>query len=471
MPANCTGRSATTNLCGYELTQSLDFDIANHYASGSVNGDWRPNDSDPDMATNVGFDGLGGSRSGGFTGVFEGNGHTINNLYSRISIGSRETDSGLFRQIAFRGIIRNVGVINANVYGGRGAGNHVGGLVGWNRGGTITASYATGNADGGGGNGDSVGGLVGLNRGGTITASYATGNAKSGNGARDNVGGLVGWNQNSAIIASYATGNADGGDGARDSVGGLVGQNHSDTATAISPIIASYATGNADGGDGDEDSVGGLAGNNNSTIIASYAAGNADGGGGNQDSVGGLVGQNNLLTRSTSTITASYAIGNVDGGDGATDYVGGLVGNNNSTIIASYAAGNADGGDGATDYVGGLVGLVPTGSIITASYAFGTAVGNEQISGPSGPHSGSDKRGITSAAGLTVANAEISWNRASDNTFGVWNFGTTSQLPALRYADYDDTGTTFACSMFPMTVPGANTPLVCGTTLLGNQRL
>ena len=35
LPPNCAGRSTATNLCGYELTQDLDFAIAAHYAAGS----------------------------------------------------------------------------------------------------------------------------------------------------------------------------------------------------------------------------------------------------------------------------------------------------------------------------------------------------------------------------------------------------------------------------------------------------
>ena len=58
-PFNCIGRTTTSNLCGYELMQDLDFTVAAHYASGTVNRDWRPNNADPDRARNAGFPGLG----------------------------------------------------------------------------------------------------------------------------------------------------------------------------------------------------------------------------------------------------------------------------------------------------------------------------------------------------------------------------------------------------------------------------
>ena len=120
------------------------------------------------------------------------------------------------------------------------------------------------------GSDDSVGGLVGQQTGGSITASYATGAAAGGDGDSDSVGGLVGYQEESSTItASYATGSAAGGDGDFDSVGGLVGyQEESST------ITASYATGAADGGDGSDDSVGRLVGyQEEGLIMASYGFG------------------------------------------------------------------------------------------------------------------------------------------------------------------------------------------------------
>ena len=117
--------------------------------------------------------------------------------------------------------------------GGDGNSDNVGGLVGRNNGGIITASYATGSVNGGTGNFDSVGGLVGINNSSSsITASYATGSVNGGNGNFDSVGGLVGIHDNSSITASYATGEADGGSGASDVAGGLGGENFGATITA-----------------------------------------------------------------------------------------------------------------------------------------------------------------------------------------------------------------------------------------------
>ena len=120
--------------------------------------------------------------------------------------------------------------------------------MGWNNGGTISQSYATGAVTGA----YSVGGLVGVNWYGTISQSYATG-AVSGIG---NVGGLVGWN-NGTINQSYATGAVSG----TQFVGGLVGYNYNGT------ITQSYATGAVSG----TQFVGGLIGiNYNGTVHHVY---------------------------------------------------------------------------------------------------------------------------------------------------------------------------------------------------------
>jgi hypothetical protein len=104
-------------------------------------------------------------------------------------------------------------------------GSYVGDLVGWNRG-AILISYATGvsNAKA------SVGGLVGYNDGGALTNSYATGATQ---GKKESyVGGLAGIFQGGTIDACYSTGHVKGG---FDSlVGGFLGQ------VVSGPISSSY---------------------------------------------------------------------------------------------------------------------------------------------------------------------------------------------------------------------------------------
>ena len=357
----------------------------------------------------------------------------------------------------------------------------VGGLVGYNDGIIAAGSYASGRADGGEGS-DAVGGLVGYNSSGTIIASYATGMADGGEGS-DNVGGLTGYTGGVPITNSYATGMVNGGTGAyNDNVGGLVGENEGSNITA-----SYYTTGTVSGGDGN-DNVGTLMGKHNSGVVtATYASGTATGGG--IDNVGGLVG-----LQSGGRIIASYAMGTVNGGS-EDDDVGGLVGESQSGhITASYAISNVDGGIGTADMVGSLVGN-RISSTITASYGFGTST-NSELSGidgfgrPSGASVASGE-GVDGAAlllapdenDMTNTAVAAEWNDADHNTLHAWDFGSPTNLPALRYADYDDTDTLYTCDstaniasgdvLIPSTAPdgnGGTITVVCGQTLLPGQQ-
>ena len=377
-------------LCrGYELTRNLDFDVNGDGSTWSGNAeDGFTLDSEDSQAGYFPVDGDGaggwlpiGDETNTFAAVFDGNGHTISNL----AIRRDQTYIGLFGRMNNVGesvaAIRNLGLIdslanytgsgsNSVSIGGEdsdGHGGFVGGLVGLQENGSISASYVvTGAVAGSDGNYDYVGGLVGFQLDGLITASYATGDVDGGDGDYDTVGGLVGQQEGGSITASYAAGAVDGGDDDFDLVGGLVG-----LQLGSSAITASYATGDATGGVGD-DTVGGLVGfqSGSSTITASYATGAAAGGVGD-DTVGGLVG----FQSGSSTITASYATGAAAGGVGD-DTAGGLVGlqDSGSSITASYATGAVDGGVD-DDTAGGLVGFQLGSSTITASYATGAAAG------------------------------------------------------------------------------------------------
>ena len=308
-----SGCPPDTGCRGYELMQELDFDGDGDGSTWSGNADegysLDSGDSQADYFP-VDEDGAGGwlpigNATNPFAAVFDGNGNSISNL----AIRRDQTSVGLFGAIGGSAAIRNLGLIDnlADYTGISDNTTYIGGLVGLQNGGLITASHATGAAAGGDGNEDAVGGLVGVLLGGSITASYAAGVAAGGDGNRDAVGGLVGFQSDGSITASYATGAAAGGDGGEDKVGGLVG------LQSLGSITASYATGAAAGGDGDFDEVGGLVGwQLDGSITASYATGAAAGGDGS-DNVGGLVGRRRLGDGST---TASYGFGRVTEGGG-----------------------------------------------------------------------------------------------------------------------------------------------------------
>lgn len=177
-----------------------------------------------------------GNTNTPFTGLFDGQRHTI----SKLSINRTDNNVGLFGYINNAGI-KNVGLSQAQV----GGANNVGGLVGYNGNGMISNSYISGhiygcytfyNSDG-----DNIGVLVGENNGGTINNSYATGIAYGGN----SVGGLVGYNKGS-INNSYAASKTNARRGLPGTTnqgpgnsGGLVGDNDGDinTSYARGPVI------------------------------------------------------------------------------------------------------------------------------------------------------------------------------------------------------------------------------------------
>jgi hypothetical protein len=269
-----------------------------------------------------------------FTGVFEGNGHTISNF----RYNSTDADYvGLFGEIN-GGQIKNLGLIDAEVDAG--TGNYVGSLVGFLRDGTIMGSYVEGGSVAGH---TYVGGLVGLKMDGSILNCYSTASIEG----NFRVGGLCGDNHGT-ISQSSAAGSVSGG----EYVGGMVGINY-DTITDC--YAASIVTGGQ--------RTGGLVGWNFGTITSCYSIGSVTAEW-NTKFAGGLVGQN-----WKGAITDCYATGNVLGGG----RVGGLVGENfNGKITNSYAKGSVTGGAYDT---GGLVGKNDQESTITNCYSSGSVTG------------------------------------------------------------------------------------------------
>ncbi|MCY3758624.1 MAG: hypothetical protein OXG96_12960, partial [Acidobacteria bacterium] len=254
---------------GYELEADLDFD---------TNGSGRADTGDTYWNDGQGWVPIGGAgsidnrnrgilptRRNPFHATFDGNGHTIANLF----ISTENAPFiGLFGYAGYDSvadsysIVRRVGMIGVELSGY----DYIGGLVGWNEG-EILSSYATGQVSGWNG----LGGLVGMNRG-SIVSGYATVRLLGQSGAGGAVGGLVGTNEKISggssdglpdprrglLAGSYATGDVAGG----NSVGGLVGWNEG-------TVIACYATGRVGGGV----VISGLVGWNRGTITASYATG------------------------------------------------------------------------------------------------------------------------------------------------------------------------------------------------------
>ena len=205
---------------GYELYADLDFDTD---VSGSANlNDAYWNDGS-------GWEPIGDAADP-YNAVFEGNGHTISNLF--VDRGGRYV--GLFGSTGASSIIRNLGLLDLDVTGR----SEVGGLAGANRG-EVSTTFVTGRVTGR----YAAGGMIGENLGniyasysiadvigqywagvllgdhrtpGTVTASYASGTVS----ADEYAGGLIGIGGASDVYASYSTSSVTGPE---RFVGGLLG--------------------------------------------------------------------------------------------------------------------------------------------------------------------------------------------------------------------------------------------------------
>ena len=227
-----------------------------------------------------------------FSGIFNGKGHVIRNLYINDSSGNYK---GLF---GVTGIdeggtgtvqIYNLGLESVSITGTY----NVGAIAGYTCSAIIKNCYATGTVTGN----NCTGGLVGGNDSySTITDCYATVNVT---GSENYTGGLVGNNSYSTITDCYATGTVTGS----NLTGGLVGGN-----TGY-PITDCYATGAVTGSGYD---TGGLLGFVNDCIITDcYATGAVSG----SDSTGGFAG-GTLSATITSCYYDSTTTGQSDTGKG-----------------------------------------------------------------------------------------------------------------------------------------------------------
>ena len=319
----------------------------------------------------IGWDSRGFSRF--FNAAFDGNEHTLSNLFT-----AGRGFSGLFGRIGSGGVVNDLTLSDVNVTGTEAAGA----LVGENRG-LLSGIQSSGQVSGE----LHVGGLVGLN----LRLVYLSRSSAAVTGMRPPRPpgtGLV-----DTFWPPAAT-------------GGLVGYN-----TGF--VVLSYATGPVTS----DRSAGGLVGDHqNKLIAASYATGPVTSPG---STAGGLVGT--IATPFTeATIRASYATGTVSG-----TIVGGLVGHvyDEGIITASYATGRVDGRN-----EGGLVGD-DEGGAITNSY-WDTRTSGQGSGSPGSGRTTSQLQSPTGYSGIYGSwNLDIDEDNMNDEP---WNFGTSSQYPALR---------------------------------------
>lgn len=222
-----------------------------------------------------------------FGGRFDGNSHTISNLY----INSSANRVGLF------GCADGVTIENLSVSSGTitttGQYAYAGGIVGYTNNATITNCYNTGNVTASGTNGHwykYAGGIVGYLEGTvTITNCYNTGDITAYNNTSNNryAGGIVGY---------YATG----------------------TVTITNCCNTGDVIASGTNGGSNFNYAGGIVGYGTVTITNSYNTGDVTASGTNvYNYAGGIVGYGSLATitncYNTGDVTASYSGGIVGG--------------------------------------------------------------------------------------------------------------------------------------------------------------
>lgn len=485
---NANSSGCPSNGCnGYELIADLDFDTNGNGIADS--GDTYY-DYDGDGSNNGWLPiGIGGDS---FDASFNGNDHTIRNLYINRPAGDAETSGqniGLFGSINYSGANGPISINNINLVGGTVTGSlRVGSLLGvgggtgsWTLAQCQTDIEVTGNDEVGGlagnlgpgtratqlqstgsvnGTADNIGGLAGRSFAAQITQSQASGNVST---TGSYAGGLIGVQTNNAITTdNLATGSVS----SLAYAGGLIGRARGSTISNNQAQGAVNATGDYAGG-----LVGFANGDLESVLRQNRAIGNVSG----DNAVGGLVGSVNAILPSTITLRTVSVIGNFALGTvtATGNYVGGLIGiSYHSNIIANFTTNSVSG----NRYVGGYIGDANAGSVLIASFSTGAVTGNNDVGGFVGYSDGvtytdnfyaADSSGqasaigtvfgagnvgaATDASGMALATLQCpiaendntctmgatlysNWSiyNEGNNTISYWDFGNTNQLPGLN---------------------------------------
>ena len=381
------------------------------------------------------------------------------------------------------GTISNVRVINGSRGGSTITDGAIGGLVGFNNGGTIERSSYSGSVAtssqvhiaGAGwlehrwrhprrqlgsvsdmashaGIGH-IGGLVGLNQGSQIINSTSSSSVTS--SQLSNAGGLVGTNFGQIIDSSSSGRISKSGSG---TAGGLVGENNGAVFSSAQFTGEVGATGPT--------AVGGLVGRNNGMIMnstsSSYKVFTSSS---TETSIGGLVGVNSdtaSIINSKSTVAAVHATNATNG------RVGGLVGTNAGSIQQSTAHLNEVRG-GTRSSVGGLVGhntgniydseaslrVLGSGTYSNVGGLVGDNEGRIMHAVASSHVTGGARSNLGGLVGINRAQGTIAYSEASGSLEG--------RTPSQCYPGYPCTSNSYTVANMGGLV-GLNQGLLMGST-------
>ena len=249
-----------------DLLTSINTDDDGNVTNGSSFKAWRP----------MGMADEKGHLTGWYTGIFDGNGHSISGLYVNRDEASDDVHTwfksciGLFGY--YSGVTRNLSVLDSYMRGK----DCIGGICGYNDGGTIQNCYSAATVCG-----DSyIGGICGRSEGDSIIENcYNTGYVY---GATRSIGGICGDNS-ATLQGCYNVGNVNG----KFYVGGIVGESSGYDNTIW--IKDCYNRGNVIG---DTIDIGGIGGYIGSSLVENcYSQATVSG----NTNVGGICGNSNKV--------------------------------------------------------------------------------------------------------------------------------------------------------------------------------
>ncbi|MCC8159279.1 MAG: filamentous hemagglutinin N-terminal domain-containing protein [Phascolarctobacterium sp.] len=344
---------------------------------------------------------------GGFTGIFDGAGHSIENLYVK---RPSEKRIGLFDYIAQGGVVGNF-----NIGGYIEGESNFGSVAGYNQG-TI---YSVVNSAELVSKGAGIGGIVGTNGGlirdtvnkGTLNIDGSSGGIAGSNGDTflNNAGALVNV-KNTGDVLSKITGG----------IGGIVGTNSKNGTITNAENAGAVKTLDNAGGE-----LGGISGRNYGAIETATNTGNIaghlyDDNKAGTTKIGGIVGQNYADAKvkeaeNFGTVSGYYDVGGIAGVNAGTldsvqnhqqaavtaklEAAGGISGTNSGTITqgANSAAVKAN-----NLYVGGIVGDNKNGGKIDDVINEGTVDGKGFIGGIVGNNGDSEIKNAANFGTVTA---------------------------------------------------------------------
>lgn len=306
-----------------------------------------------------------------FNGTFDGQGHKISNLIVNTSSNEQSLFAGLFGHAGEKSIIKNLGMIDSNIFSDPADGRaFAGGITGCNDGtivncyntGKITATSKVSNANAGGITGKNEGTITNCYNTGEITATFTV----SSDGFYADSGGIAGYNVGGTIVNCYNTGNVSANatntsEGSKVCSAGITGYNMEGT------ISNCYNTGKISAASESSDtSAGGIVGHNENAISNCYNTGEITANltiiGSNEAHAesGGVAGFNSGI------ISNCYNIGEIlvtSKTSGACS--GGIVGYNRGTIFECYNGGSISSTSEASGVCsGGIAGINKNGGTI-----------------------------------------------------------------------------------------------------------